>query len=157
MTDPAVRTLPDLAATRALGRRLGAALEPGLVVALLGDLGAGKTSLVKAAIASLGPLHEDDVVSPTFILVAEYDGPPPVLHVDAYRLGSAAELDALGYEVGAPRDRAVLIEWADRVEQALPADRLTVSLEHTDGGRRAQLSASGPVSQRALERVLAGP
>ena len=154
MTDATTRTLPDLEATRTLGRRLGAALEPGLVVALLGDLGAGKTSLAKAAIASLGGVHEDDVVSPTFILVAEYEGPPPVLHIDAYRLGSAGELDALGYEVDDPRERAVLIEWAERVEAALPADRLTIALEHTGEGRRAELRASGPVSRRALERMV---
>jgi tRNA threonylcarbamoyladenosine biosynthesis protein TsaE len=142
--------LADPEATRALGRRLGSLLEPGLVVALLGDLGAGKTTLSKAAIAALGAFDEDDVVSPTFVIANEYPGPVEVLHVDAYRLAAAASFEDLGFGPLDQGERAVLIEWADRIAEALPGDRLEVELEHVDGARRATLRASGPRGQRVL-------
>ncbi len=155
MPAPLELQLPDPEATRALGARLGAALEPGLVVALLGDLGAGKTALCKAAIAAQGAVGEDDVVSPTFILVGEYEGRVPVLHVDAYRLGGPGDLEALGYALGEGSERAALIEWAERVEAALPKDRLTIALEHAPIGRAARLHAGGERSARALARLAA--
>ena len=145
--------LPDPDATRALGRALGAALEPGLVVALLGDLGAGKTALSKAAVAAQGEVEEADVASPTFVLAVEYPGRVPVLHVDAYRLGGPEDFEALGYGPLEDCPWATLIEWAERVDAALPADRLTIALSHADDGRRAQLTASGPASARALEAL----
>ena len=148
--------LPDPEATRRLGALLGAALGPGLVVALEGDLGAGKTALSKAVVAAQGAVEEDDVVSPTFIIAAEYPGRVEVLHVDAYRLADARALDDLGYGPLEASGRAVLVEWAERVAGALPADRLTVQLSHADPGRRAILAASGPASQRALDALRGG-
>ncbi|RMG12122.1 MAG: tRNA (adenosine(37)-N6)-threonylcarbamoyltransferase complex ATPase subunit type 1 TsaE [Planctomycetota bacterium] len=149
---PLALDLPTPAETRALGCRLGAALAPGLVVALEGELGAGKTALAKAAIASRGGVDEDDVVSPTFVLAVHYDGDPPLVHLDAYRLAGPAAFVDLGLEVGAS-EPAALVEWADRVAAALPPDRLTVRLEHAPPGRRAILSASGPRSAAALRAV----
>lgn len=145
--------LPDPDATRRLGASLGAALAPGLVVALEGDLGAGKTALSKAAIAAQGSVDEDDVVSPTFIIAAEYPGRVEVMHIDAYRLDDGRALLDLGFGPLEGGERAVLIEWAERVADALPADRLTIRLDHAEGGRRATLVAGGPVSARALEAV----
>ena len=142
--------LVDPDATRALGRALGAALEPGLVVALTGDLGAGKTALSKAAVAAQGGVDEDDVVSPTFIIAGESPGRVEVLHVDAYRLGGPGDLEALGYELDRQEVRAVLVEWAERVLDALPEDRLSVALEHAGERRRMRAQASGPRSRRAL-------
>lgn len=147
--------LPDPDATRRLGRALGRALRPGLVVALEGDLGAGKTALAKGAIAAAGGVDEDDVVSPTFIIAAEYPGAPEVLHVDAYRLESPGAFVDLGFGALEEGPRAVLIEWADRIAAALPGDRLTVRLAHADPGRRATLEAGGPASAAALEAVRA--
>jgi tRNA threonylcarbamoyl adenosine modification protein YjeE len=149
-TESLVLDLPDPAATRALGRALGGALAPGLVAALLGDLGAGKTALVKAAIASLGAVAEDDVISPTFVLAVEYPGRVETLHVDAYRLPDAAAFEALGFGPLSSCGRAVLVEWAERVEGALPDDRLEVQLEHLDAGRRATVRARGPLSRSGL-------
>lgn len=143
--------LPDPDATRRLGACLGAALAPGLVVGLEGDLGAGKTALSKAAIAAQGGVDEDDVVSPTFIIAAEYPGRVEVLHVDAYRLDDGRALLDLGFGPLEAGDRAALIEWAERVDDALPRDRLTLRLAHADVGRRATLLAGGPASQRALD------
>lgn len=147
--------LPDPDATRTLGQALGAALEPGLVVALLGDLGAGKTALSKAAIAAQGEVEEPDVASPTYVLAVEYPGRVGVLHVDAYRLERGDDFEALGYGPLDQHPCAVLIEWAERVADALPSDRLTVELEHAESGRRARLSAAGEVSARALAKLQA--
>lgn len=145
--------LADPDATRRLGVAVGAALEPGLVVALSGDLGAGKTALAKAATAAQGAVEEDDVSSPTFVLAVEYPGRVPILHIDAYRLDGAASFEALGFGPLERLDQAVLLEWPEKVPGALPDDRLEVALAHADPGRRATLNARGPRSRAALERI----
>jgi tRNA threonylcarbamoyl adenosine modification protein YjeE len=139
--------LPDPDATRTLGTLLAQQLVPGLVVALIGELGAGKTCLAKATIASLSSVAEDDVLSPTYVLVVEYEGRVDVTHIDAYRLSGAAAFMDLGLELGTC---ATLIEWADRILEALPSDRLTVELEHVPEGRKLTLTAGGPKSAKAL-------
>lgn len=147
---PAIGQLPDPEATRLLGRLLADQFAPGLLVALIGELGAGKTSLAKAAIAGLGAAEEDDVVSPTYVLVAEYPGRVDVVHIDAYRLSGPAALQDLGLEL----DRcATLVEWADRVLEALPTDRLTVELEHAPVGRKVTVAAGGPKSAQILASI----
>ncbi|MBI3724932.1 4-hydroxy-tetrahydrodipicolinate reductase [bacterium] len=141
--------------TRALGRALARAFGgAGCVLALEGPLGAGKTSLAKAYIEEATGTPEDDVPSPTFALVNEYRGEPGVLHLDAYRLGGAADLVALGLGDLDRTGRAVVIEWGSRVLAALPRERLEVELCHQEKGRRATLRASGPVASGALERVI---
>lgn len=145
--------LPDPDATRRLGTLLAGALRPGLIVALEGDLGAGKTALSKAIIAAQGSVEEDDVVSPTFVIAAEYPGRVEVLHMDAYRLDGGAALLDLGFGPLEALGKAVIVEWAERVADALPHDRLTVRLSHVDPGRRAVLAASGPVGREALQAV----
>ena len=151
--------LPDEAATARLGAALAAALRPGDVVALDGELGAGKTRLVRAVAEAAG-VPADEIGSPTFTLVREYptaagrpDAPPVLFHLDAYRLTDADEYDALGPEEFADRG-AVLIEWASNVADALPADRLTVALAVTgESSRRATLTAGGPRSAKLLHAV----
>jgi tRNA threonylcarbamoyl adenosine modification protein YjeE len=147
--------LADADATRRLGAAVGAALEPGLVVALSGDLGAGKTALAKAATAAQGAVEEDDVSSPTFVLAVDYPGRVPILHVDAYRLDSAAAFETLGFGPLERLDQAVLLEWPEKVPGALPDDRLEVALSHADPGRKASLNARGPRSRAALEKIRA--
>src|SRR5215472_873007 len=88
--------LPDLAATQALGRRLGEVLFPGAVVALVGQLGAGKTHLVRAVAEGLGVPDSRVVTSPTFVLIQEYQGRLSVYHFDAYRLRGSGEFGDLG-------------------------------------------------------------
>lgn len=142
--------LTDADATRALGRVLARAHgAPGAVLALEGPLGAGKTSLAKAFIASVAGVAEDDVTSPTFVIANEYPG---VIHLDAYRLGAEADLVSLGYQLeDAPR--AVVIEWGSRVAGALPRERLEVELAHAEHGRTAVLRAHGPRALAALSRI----
>jgi tRNA threonylcarbamoyladenosine biosynthesis protein TsaE len=116
--------LPDLAATEALGRRLGPLLFPGAVVALVGGLGAGKTNFTRAVAEGLGVKNAAAVTSPTFTLIHEYPARLPVYHFDAYRLNSPAEFVALGTDEYFHGDGVCVVEWADRVTEALPAERL---------------------------------
>ena len=136
------------AATRALGRRLGAALRPGDFVALTGDLGAGKTLLVKAMAEGAGA---EPATSPTFAIVNLYRGPVPLQHLDLYRLSGPAELFALGFDDLLAEPAATACEWADRAGSALPPDRLEIALEHSGPRTRtASLRATGPAGQRLL-------
>jgi tRNA threonylcarbamoyladenosine biosynthesis protein TsaE len=136
--------LPDLAATEAFGRRLGGLLFPNAVVALVGPLGAGKTHLTRAVAEGLGIANPAAVTSPTFTLIHEYPARLPIFHFDAYRLNGPNEFLDLGaaeyYESGG----VCLIEWADKVETALPAERLTIRLVPVDENRRrVEMTAVG--------------
>src|SRR5512145_3164524 len=110
-------------ATHALGARLGRLLRPGDVVALVGDLGAGKTQLVRGACAGAG-VAPADVSSPTFAIVQTYRGRLPVHHADLYRLGDLDELYATGFMDLLGGEGAMLVEWADRIAGWLPPVRL---------------------------------
>ena len=136
--------LRSLAATRKLGRKLGAALEPGDFVALTGELGAGKTALVKAIAEGLG--IPEAASSPTFALVNLYrGGRVPLQHLDLYRLSGPAELFALGFDDLLKEPAATVCEWADKARDALPKDRIEIALEHAgEKARKATLEAKGP-------------
>lgn len=139
------------AETIALGERLGRALAPGVVVALVGTLGSGKTHFVKGVARGAGVPVGVTVNSPTFVLVNEYEGRLHLYHIDVYRLGGGEELEALGFDEMIVSGGAVLVEWADRVEDCLPADRLRVAIEITgETARRFELAASGPLSKSTL-------
>ena len=142
----AVFPLPALGATAELGARIAAHLKPGDTVALSGDLGAGKTTLARAILTGLGV--DETVPSPTFTLVQTYDTPKlSVSHFDLYRLKNPAEMDELGLDE-ALETGAALIEWPERAEKRLPADRLMVDLQANADGRKAFLS--GPVRWREV-------
>jgi tRNA threonylcarbamoyl adenosine modification protein YjeE len=142
----AVFPLPDLAATGRLGARIAGRLRPGDLVALSGELGAGKTTLARAILTSLG--MAESVPSPTFTLVQSYETAAlTISHYDLYRLKSAREMDELGLE-DALEQGAALVEWPERAAARLPVDRLTVELSAHGDGRRAALS--GPRRWRDL-------
>src|SRR5438270_927073 len=122
MPDAVTIDAADQGATGAFGRRLAALLFPGAVVALVGPLGAGKTHLVRAIAEGLGVADGRVVSSPTFVLIQEYDTRLPVYHFDAYRLAGAADFLDLGAHEYFEGRGVCLIEWADRVEAALPAE-----------------------------------
>lgn len=132
--------LPDEAATRALGARLAPVLRPGDILALWGDLGAGKSTLARGLIqAAMG--EEIEVPSPTFTLVQIYDLPDYQLwHMDLYRLDDPEDVFELGVE-DAFAEAASVIEWPDRMGAYLPLHRLDVRIEQSDAGRQAMLSA----------------
>lgn len=134
--------LKSAASTRALGRRLGAALRPGDFVALTGELGAGKTFLVKAMAEGA---NAERASSPTFALVNLYRGPVPLQHLDLYRIAGPEELFALGLDDLLAEPAATLCEWADRAPDSLPSDRLEIALAHAGArARTARLRATGP-------------
>ncbi len=158
--------------TERLGQALGQVLEGGLVIGLIGPLGAGKTTLVRGLARGMG--LSDRVTSPTFTLVNEYGGREPdqprLIHVDVYRLdphGDEAETIGLADlldEVEAPAPShpvALVVEWAERVADWLPEDRLEIRLGHSQAlqeptqvqVREAELRALGPHSQAVLCRA----
>lgn len=125
--------LPDDAATAALGAELATTLQPGNIVLLEGDLGAGKTALARAIIRALSADPALDVPSPTFALVQPYDTPAgPVLHADLYRLGDPREVDELGL-LDNPA-AIVLVEWAERSPELVAAASHVVTLAIPPGG-----------------------
>lgn len=124
-----------------LASALSAVLRPGDVIALSGDLGAGKTTFTRAVLRGLGWAGE--VPSPSFTLVQTYPTEPPVWHVDLYRLGSADEVDGLGLDEA--WDVAVaIIEWPERMGDGLPADTLRLRLDRADDATRTLTWAVPP-------------
>jgi tRNA threonylcarbamoyladenosine biosynthesis protein TsaE len=142
--------LADADATEALGAAIGRALRPGDAICLYGPLGAGKTTLARGLIRAL-TAPDEDVPSPTFTLAQLYEGVNfPVSHFDLYRLEQASEADELGLDE-ALEDGAALIEWPERLEGRLPADRLDIEIAIDAGGRVARLHSHGAWKGRPLE------
>jgi tRNA threonylcarbamoyladenosine biosynthesis protein TsaE len=146
-------TLADASATRELGRSLTEVLAPGDLVILVGDLGAGKTTLAQGIGAGLGV--EGTVASPTFIIARAHrpaPGRPALIHVDAYRLGSLAELDDLDLDESID-DAVTVVEWGAGIAEVLAESHLVITLERERGGamgdpeagvRTATLEGHGP-------------
>lgn len=125
--------------TEGLGERIGRAALPGDVIALWGELGAGKTTLVRGLARGLG-IDEREVTSPTFVIVHEHEGGRvPLFHVDLYRLGPA-DVGSTGWDEGLAAGGVTAIEWPDRVADRLPADRLDL-----------RLAAEGPEREIVVE------
>lgn len=114
--------------TEELGERLGRALDTHALIALDGDLGAGKTCFVRGLARGLGVSGRDPVVSPTFTLVQEYQGRLVLRHMDAYRLSDAQAFEDVARDALAEGDGVVAVEWADRVREALPEETLWLEL-----------------------------
>jgi tRNA threonylcarbamoyladenosine biosynthesis protein TsaE len=128
-------TAPDPAATSRLGDALAAAARAGDLVCLWGDLGAGKTHLAKAFGAGLGVT--DTIVSPSFVLMAEYEGRLPLFHLDPYRLADAADALAGGLIDERQATGVTLVEWPERLGDALPEGRLDVRIDGSGDDPRA--------------------
>lgn len=140
----AVYALTDQTAVEALGRRVALRLRTGDSVCLFGPLGAGKSTLARALIRALAG-EATEVPSPTFTLVQIYDGPDfPIAHFDLYRLRTAEEAFELGLD-DAQNDGATIIEWPERLDDALPADRLEIHLAigESDTQRIVRIEAFG--------------
>ena len=143
---------PDPESTSALGRALASVARPGDLVCLWGDLGAGKTHLAKAFGAGLGVTGT--ITSPSFILMAEYDGRLPLFHIDLYRLADASDALSGGLIDDRQSGGVTLIEWPDRLGPALPAERLDVIIDGSgDEPRSITVRAHGSGPRRYLEVV----
>lgn len=129
--------------TQTLGRRLVRALPVPSFVALFGDLGAGKTALVRGMGEEAGTA---EVRSPTFTIVHEYETSPRLIHFDAYRLSDADELFAIGVEEYLTQNAILVLEWAERVPEALPQERLEIHL--TGSGDEPRTLQLIPLGQR---------
>lgn len=142
---------PD--STRDLGRAIGELARGGEVLALVGDLGAGKTTLTQGLALGVGLETEREITSPTFVLLIHHTGGRlELFHADLYRL-DAEEAYEIGLEdhLGHPESITV-VEWAERAEELLPSDLLLINLTWTGpDSRRAEISARGPVSRRLME------
>ena len=121
--------------TQAFGESLGRALRAGDVIALYGELGSGKTTLIQGIARGLGRAPET-IKSPTFVLLREYPGEVPLVHLDGYRLAGAPSVAWLDIELLFAPEKITVIEWAERCEGLLPEDRLTIRLQHVSTNRR---------------------
>ena len=122
--------------TIALGERLAHTLPSGAAVLLIGNLGAGKTTLAKGIVQGLGAAPAEEVSSPTFTLIHEYGAPPTVYHVDLYRLDSARDAATLGLDELFDSAAMVIIEWGERFPELMPPDRIEIRLRALEGDER---------------------
>jgi tRNA threonylcarbamoyladenosine biosynthesis protein TsaE len=141
--------------TRALAARLGAMLHAGDTLCLVGDLGAGKTTFTQGLALGLGLPAEEPVNSPTFTLVAEHPGGRvPLYHFDVYRLNDSSGLYDLAFDDYLNGDGVVVIEWADKIADALPTDRLDISLTpDTPDTRQIVMTAVGVRAKELLAQL----
>ncbi len=152
---PFIYEADDEAATARLGAALAEILPDGATVALVGTLGAGKTRLVQA-IAEAAGVDRRSVVSPTFVLVQEYSGRRRIVHIDAYRLRGEDEFRDLGPDEFFEGGALVLVEWADRVENCLPRERIEIHIAATGPqSRRFEIRAVGQRHRAAIEALAA--
>ena len=155
---PSVECLKSVLTSRSqterLGQVIGASLTGGEVLALIGALGAGKTTLVRGIAAGLD-MPPEFVSSPTFVLAHEYEGRVPLVHLDLYRLRTVAEAESIGLNDYLSGSAVVVIEWADRFPRWLPEDRLEIQLTHrSPATREAMIMAQGPRSSLLLARII---
>lgn len=128
-----------------IGEKLASVIRPGDVIALIGNLAAGKTHLIKGISSGLGAVEHHEVSSPTFVLINEYDTRDGlcIYHLDAYRLDSVRQLDQLGFDDYCRPDSVVLVEWADKVLPALTGfDYKTIYIDHVSEAER-KISMAG--------------
>jgi tRNA threonylcarbamoyladenosine biosynthesis protein TsaE len=128
--------------TIALGERLARTLPHGATVLLIGNLGAGKTTLAKGIVQGLHAASAEEVSSPTFTLIHEYGSPPVVYHVDLYRLDNARDAATLGLDELFESPALVLVEWGERFPELMPAGSIEVRLRTLEGDAR-EIEVSG--------------
>jgi tRNA threonylcarbamoyladenosine biosynthesis protein TsaE len=136
----------DPAETFRMGRMIGEALKEGAIVALIGELGAGKTSLTQGIARGLGIQEGYQITSPTFTLINEYPGRLNLVHLDVYRLSGSADLPDLGYEEFFFSNSVVVIEWAEKIRDVLPDKTIFITMTYLDQNRR-RIEISGGRAQ----------
>lgn len=144
--------LKDEEATESYGFKLGGLVKKGNIICLLGDLGAGKTTLTQSFAKGLGV--DDYVTSPTFTIVNEYDGRIPLYHFDVYRIGSSDEMYDIGYDEYINSDGVCIIEWANLIDDVLPEEYLSIELKYVEDGREMILAPKGEEYIRIVEELL---
>ncbi len=137
--------------TRRLGEFIGGLLKGGEVITLIGDLGAGKTTLTQSIAKSIG--IEEDITSPTFTIVNEYEEGVGLNHFDVYRIGDSDEMFDIGFDEYIESGRVNIIEWANIIEDILPEERLEICLEYEIDGRTANISSKGSKYDEILKAI----
>ena len=145
MMRPSITITHSAEKTIAFGRLLAAELKPPLLILLRGDLGAGKTTLVKGIAEGFGAASADDVTSPTFTLIHEYRGPRASLyHIDLYRVDTERELETLGLDDLSGADSILLIEWGEKFPRFVRERDLEIALERVgENERRIHITGRG--------------
>jgi tRNA threonylcarbamoyladenosine biosynthesis protein TsaE len=139
--------------TERLGHVIGTCVEGGDIVALYGELGTGKTTLVRGMATGIGALPAD-VSSPTFVLIHEYHGRLRLAHADLYRVSSALDLHHTGLTDYFDDATVTVLEWAEKATGELPPDRLEIRLGHEGNATRSLvISGQGPRANRLLSRI----
>jgi tRNA threonylcarbamoyladenosine biosynthesis protein TsaE len=140
--------------TARLGRELGKRIGPGIVIALSGDLGSGKTCLIQGLAAGLGISEDRYITSPTFTLVNAYPGDPPFYHIDLYRLGVPVDIFDTGLYDLLSGEGVIAIEWAEKIRQDLPSERIEIRLEIGEGeSRRMRITGYGLRESNLVKRL----
>ncbi len=134
-------SLNNLEETEKFGLFLGENLRPGDVVCLNGDLGAGKTTLTKSIAKGLG--IDDYVTSPTFTIVNEYYGKTDLYHIDTYRLDDMVDVDYLGFDEYFYSDGVTIVEWAEKIRDALPEEYMEINIKSHDDKRDLDINYVG--------------
>jgi len=138
--------------TKEIGYKLGKLLQPGSVICLIGDLGAGKTTMTQSLAKALEV--EDYITSPTFTIVNEYEGRMPLYHFDVYRIGSSDEMYDIGYDEYINGDGVCIIEWANLIDDILPDEYLYIELKYKDMSREMTLNPVGQKYEKIVEELI---
>lgn len=150
-------TTRNLEQTQALGQRIGRLLQAGTVIALIGDLGSGKTSLVQGLAKGLDVSQNYYITSPTFNLINTYPGRHPLFHVDLYRITSPLEIDDIGLLDALSGDGVVVVEWADNLPTGLLAEHLWIHMQVTgENSRQIRLRARRRKGEDLIHQLRTG-
>ena len=134
-----------------IGYKLGNLLTSGSVICLIGDLGAGKTTMTQSLAKALDV--DDYITSPTFTIVNEYEGKMPLYHFDVYRIGSSDEMYDIGYDDYINGEGVCIIEWANLIEDILPDEYLYIELKYKDMSREMILNPVGEKYEKIVEEL----
>lgn len=137
--------------TKEIGYKLGKLVGPGSVICLIGDLGAGKTTMTQSLARALEV--DDYITSPTFTIVNEYEGRIPLYHFDVYRIGCSEEMYDIGYDEYINSDGVCIIEWANLIEDILPDEYLYIELRYKDMAREMILTPKGKKYEKLVEEL----
>ena len=137
--------------TREIGSKLGELLTPKSVICLIGDLGAGKTTMTQSLARALGV--DDYITSPTFTIVNEYEGKMPLYHFDVYRIGSSEEMYDIGFDEYINGDGVCIIEWANLIEDILPDEYLYIEMNYKETGREMILTPKGDKYEEIVKEL----
>jgi tRNA threonylcarbamoyladenosine biosynthesis protein TsaE len=138
--------------TKDIGHKLGKLLDKKSILCLIGDLGAGKTTLTQSIAKGLEV--DDYITSPTFTIVNEYEGRVPLYHFDVYRIGSSDEMYDIGFDEYINSDGVCIIEWANLIEDILPDEYLYIDLKYKENGREMILNPKGEKYEEIIKELL---